>query len=102
VSVYQPLWRRIYRNPIFLAKEWQRMIDSGEFTSSAALARHLKVSKARVTQIMNLLKLSPEVVKIIDSLGDPISGPIVTERRLRPLLNSTADEQVARIKTMLS
>jgi len=51
---------------------------------------------------MNLLKLSPEVIEIIDSLGDPISGSMVTERRLRPLLNLTAEEQVAQIKTMLS
>jgi hypothetical protein len=51
---------------------------------------------------MNLLKLSPDVIEIISSLGDPISSPVVTERKLRTLLNSTAEEQVTQIKTMLS
>ena len=45
-----------YRNPIFLAREWRRSLDNGEYVSPAALARHVNVSRARVTQIMNLLK----------------------------------------------
>ena len=41
--------KRKYRNPIYLAREWRRDLDNGEYASPAALARHLKVSKARVT-----------------------------------------------------
>lgn len=54
--------KRQYRNQICLAREWRRAIDDGEYTSLAALARSLKISGARVTQIMNLLRLSPEVI----------------------------------------
>ena len=32
---------------------------------------------------MNLLSLSPEVIEIIRSLGDPINSHVVDERRLR-------------------
>jgi hypothetical protein len=93
--------KRQYRNPIYLAKEWQKTLDNGEYASHAALARHLKVSKARITQIMNLLKLSPEAIEIIDSLGDPISGPILTERKLRKVLGLSARKQRVWIKTIL-
>lgn len=94
--------KRQYRNPVRLAQQWQRAIQSGEYPSHTALAYHLGVSRARVTQILNLLKLSPEVVDMIHSLSDPISGPIVTERGLRPLLRLVAEQQKADVMVMLA
>jgi hypothetical protein len=91
-----------YRNPVFLARAWRKSLDNGEYASSADLAHRLKVSRARVTQIMNLLKLSPEVIKTLTSLGDPVSSPVVTERRLRPLLALNAEQQKARVQGMIS
>ena len=82
--------KRQYRNPIYLAKEWRRDLDNGVFASPAELAHHLKVSRARVTQILNLLKLAPEVIERVSSLGDPIISPVVAEKKLRPLLALTA------------
>ena len=90
-----------YRNPLYLAMEWQRALDSGQCESLSALARHFKVSRARVTQIMNLLSLSPEVIDIIHSLGDPINSHVVAERRLRPLLSLPDGEQAKQIKALL-
>jgi hypothetical protein len=90
-----------YRNPVYLAMEWQRVLDSGQCESLSALARHFKVSRARVTQIMNLLSLSPEVLDIIRSLGDPINSPVVAERRLRPLLSLPDGEQAKQINALL-
>jgi hypothetical protein len=91
-----------YRNPIYLAREWRRALDSGEHPSRAALSRQLKVSRARVTQIMNLLRLSPEALEMISSLGDPLDSPMVLERRLRSLLGMVADEQMHAVRTLLS
>ena len=36
-----------------------------EGLSKAELARRMNFSRARITQIMNLLKLSPEVIEMI-------------------------------------
>jgi len=46
-----------YRNPIYLAKEYKKMIDSGEVKNQIELARIKGMSRARVTQILNLLKV---------------------------------------------
>ena len=86
--------KRQYRNPIWLARGWRRALDDGDYTSAAAIARHLKVSRTRVTQLLNLLKLTPEVIEMIFSLGDPLRHPIVTERKLRPLHIKQQTEQV--------
>jgi Mn-dependent DtxR family transcriptional regulator len=38
-----------------LARHYQALLDSGKFENRAALARHLGVSRARVTQVLNRL-----------------------------------------------
>ncbi|MBI1321658.1 hypothetical protein GC170_00505 [bacterium] len=39
-----------------LARHYQALLDSGKFESRAALARHLGVSRARVTQVLRRLQ----------------------------------------------
>jgi hypothetical protein len=93
--------KRQYRNPVYLAREWRKALGTGEYASPAALAHHLKVSRARVTQVLNLLKLSPEVVDVISSLGDPMKTHVVSERRLRPLLALKDEQQMDHVNRML-
>jgi len=50
--------KKTYRNPIYLAKEYKKMIDSGKVKNQAELARIKGISRARVTQILNLLKIN--------------------------------------------
>lgn len=92
---------RTYRNPIFLAREWRKTLDSGEYASQTALARKLGVSRVRVTQVLNLLKLIPEVLEKVAGLGNPLTSPIVTERRLRPLIPLPEAEQKRRAENMV-
>lgn len=42
---------------------------------------------------MNLLKLDKEVIKTIESVGDPMTSLIITERGLRPLIKMASKEQ---------
>jgi len=74
---------RTYRNSVFLAREWQKALETGEYLPQAALARELGVSRVRVTQVLCLLRMAPEVLDKIDGFGDPLTSPIVTERKLR-------------------
>lgn len=88
------------RNPIALAREWQDALNLGMRLSRADLARKLGVTRARVTQVLALLDLAPEVVHAIKELGDPLSRPIVSERMLRPLLKLPIDRQMARLQAI--
>jgi hypothetical protein len=44
------------RDPLKLARYYQSLLDSGRFENRAALARHLGVSRARVTQVLHRLE----------------------------------------------
>ena len=51
------------RDRMRLARYYQSLLDSGKFESRAALARHLGVSRARVTQVLNRLKVLDQAVE---------------------------------------
>lgn len=62
------------------------------------MARELRVTRARVSQVLRFLRLSPEVLEGIAVLGDPLLRPIVTERKLRPIVELLPLEQERWVK----
>ena len=59
---------RTYQNPIYLAREYKRMIDKGQVKNQSDLARKLGVSRVRIHQILNLLKLDSLIVQDLKNL----------------------------------
>lgn len=69
-----------------LAIRFDRLIKSGEVADQAEIARLGHVSRARVTQIMNLLLLAPDIQEEILFLSRTQSGrDPIRERMLRPI-----------------
>jgi hypothetical protein len=66
-----------------LAIKFQDMISRGEVRDYADLARLGYVTRARVTQIMNLLNLAPNIQEEI--LSHQGGVPAIQERHLRPV-----------------
>ena len=85
-----------------MATEWKEALDRGEYASQADLARKKGISRARVTQILKLLKLDPEVQEMVIKLGDPLPWGSATERKLRGLQSRSAREQRSRLEVLLS
>jgi hypothetical protein len=46
------------------------------------LSSNLGVSRARVSQVLNLLKLPKDIHDKVYAIGDPVPKPIVTEHSL--------------------
>jgi len=59
------------------------------------------VSRARVTHVLRVLKLNPEAPKPLVVLGDPLALPILTERRIQPIVSLPVEEQKRSIDTIL-
>jgi hypothetical protein len=78
---------RMPRVTEFLRKaiEWQRQLDAGEVRNQAEIARREGITRARVTQVLCLLRLSPEIQEKIFALPETSHRPAITERSLRPI-----------------
>ena len=69
-----------------LAIRFDRLIKEGEIDDQADLARLGNVSRARVTQIMNLLHLAPEIQEALLFLPVTVKGrDAIRERHVRPI-----------------
>jgi len=66
------------------AIEWQTLLESGKIANQADIARREGISRARVTQVMGMLRLAPEIQEQIQSLPDIAGRSPATERMLRP------------------
>ncbi|MBU0596430.1 hypothetical protein KJ567_07090, partial [Candidatus Bipolaricaulota bacterium] len=56
-----------------------------EAESQAAIARREGITRARVAQIMALLRLAPEIQEHLLSLPKMTRRSVITERALRPI-----------------
>lgn len=70
-----------------LAIRMDDLIASGAMADQAEIARAGCITRARATQVMNLLRLAPDIQEAILSLAPVTEGrDPVTERDLRPLV----------------
>ena len=84
------------------ALEWQALLESGEVRNQAEIARREGITRARVTQIMGLLDLAPEIQQHILSMPDAVRRPAITERALRPIAQlENAGDQARRFEELL-
>ena len=71
---------------VALASRMQSMIDSGQVESFQQLAKLGRISQPRMTQIMSLLNLAPDILEELLYLPEVIQGKSqIHERLLRPL-----------------
>jgi hypothetical protein len=68
-----------------LAIKFQDMVDRFEVRDYADLARLGYVSRARITQIMNLLNLAPDIQEEILDLAASVKNATLAERQIRSI-----------------
>jgi len=77
-----------------LAHHVQRMIDAGKIADRAEVARRLRWTRARVSQVMDLLLLAPDIQETVLYLE---VGTHVTERALRLVVRHEDWEEQRRV-----
>ena len=85
------------KSAIERAFEFRRLLDGGAVNSQAEIARRFGISRARVTQLLNLLKLPVDVLSLLAESGDSRWS----ERQLRGTLALPSQEdQIAALGAM--
>ncbi len=86
---------------IHKALEWRRMLDSDKTLTMSKIAYNQGYSRARVTQIMNLLHLPSSIIKDLCSVSTPEQSRCYSERFLRGILTRpTTAEQICAFRTL--
>ena len=93
--------QQLSSNPVTRARQWSEALRDGRYSSPADLARGLHCSRARVSQVLRLLRLDPDVVDALMALGDPLPSRTVSEQALRALVYLPAREQRHQLELML-
>jgi hypothetical protein len=75
------------------AMEWRRQLAVGEVANQAEIARREDVTRARVTQVIGMLRLAPEVQERILTMPETTRRAAITERALRPIAQIEDQEQ---------
>lgn len=89
--------------PLRKAIEWRGLLDAGEISCPADIARREGLTRGRVTQVMGLLCLVPEIQEHILLLPKTHRRLAVTEHSLRPIARiRNTREQVGEFQKMLS
>ena len=71
-----------------LAHHIQSQIENGDFKDYAEVARHHQLTRARLTQIMNLLLLAPDIQEQILAMEAEPGRESISARDLRKVLRS--------------
>ncbi len=78
------------------------MLDAGEVKNAAELARRYGVTRARISQLMSLLRLAPQILEYIDRLNGTEGCLHLTARRLRDIaVLDDHDEQRVRFRDLV-
>jgi hypothetical protein len=84
------------------ATEWHALLESGQDINQADIARREGITRARVTQVLGMLRLAPIIQEQIQSLTVIAGRSPVTERVLRPIATITDyHDQVRRFHKLL-
>jgi len=75
------------------ALAWRQELDAGMVANQAEIARREGITRARVTQIMMLLRLAPVIQERILALPASAERQMLSERMLRPILAIDCQEQ---------
>jgi hypothetical protein len=82
---------------VALAFALRRRIEAGEFDDFATMARALGFTRARITQLMDLLLIAPEVLEEVLFLELPAGPQPLSERALRDTLCRLVDWREQRV-----
>jgi len=93
----------VYASPLLEAQRYSGILKNDPFVKTQAdLAREMGVSRVRITQVMNLLKLAPEVQERLLGLEDETAVRYFSEHRLRALVQiENTERQVKEFQKIL-
>jgi len=89
-----------WENPMKMAFHYRELVEQGR--TKAEIARMAGISRARVTQVMNLLNLHPDIQEYLKDTKRCLDAKLLTKRRLRHIaVIQNSEEQLTAFRELI-
>ena len=89
-------------NPITIALKYQKMYENSAYQTMEKVGQQLGVSRVRIYQMLNLLKLDQRIIDYIQNINNPRQSNFWTEHRLRKLTILPKNVQYAKFQKLIN
>ena len=89
-------------NPITIALKYQQMYEDADYQTMEKVGQQLGVSRVRVHQMLNLLKLDQRIIDFIKNITNPRQNNFWNEHRLRKIATLPTDKQYDKFQKILT
>jgi len=89
-------------NPITIALKYQKMYEDSAFRTMEKIGQQLGVSRVRIHQMLNLLKLDQRIIDFIQKIKDPRQSNFWNEHRLRKIAILPKEKQYRRFEKLMN
>ena len=88
-------------NPITIALKYQKMYEDSAFQTMEKVGQQLGVSRVRIHQMLNLLKLDQRIIDFILNITNPRQSNFWNEHRLRSIAALPKEKQYSKFQKIL-
>jgi len=88
-------------SPLLEAMKYAEVLNEPSISTLAQVSARFRVSRARVSQMLNLLRLDDSIKKYLLNIEDPKEHNFFTERKLRLLTRLTKAAQFPAFRALL-
>jgi len=89
-------------NPINTALKYQKIYENTACKSMEEIAQQFGVSRVRIHQMLNLLKLDQRIIDFIQNITNPRQSNFWNEHRLRSIAVSPKEKQYEKFQKILT
>jgi len=81
--------------------KYQRMYEDAAYQSMEKVAQEIGITRARVSQMLNLLKLDQRIIDYIQNINNPRQSNFWNERRLRSIARLPKEKQYDKFQKIM-
>jgi hypothetical protein len=89
-------------NPINIALKYQKMYEDAAYQTMEKVGEEFGVSRVRIHQMLNLLKLDERIINYVQNITDPRQSNYWNEHRLRKIASLPKNKQFAKFEKMIN
>ena len=82
--------------------KYQRMYEDASYQSMEKVAQELGITRARVSQMLNLLKLDQRIIDFIQNITNPRQSNFWNEHRLRSIAVLPKEKQYNKFQKIIN